>query len=164
MVNILKGDYQGSKILDNRISDKITAFLFHDGGNENPATLLDNANKSFVGSYVLGMGFTFDDTNPDATSITEMHRLIEKDPRNQERIFPYIGGDEVNSSPTHAHHRYAINFFDRDEESARKWSDLMQIVEEKVKPERTRRNNKGEFVLRSHCLKDGGTMQTNDQL
>ena len=41
-----------------------------------------------------------------------MHRLIEKDPRNQEVIFPYIGGQEVNTSPTHAHHRYVINFGD----------------------------------------------------
>ena len=39
-----------------------------------------------------------------------MHELIAKDPRNAERIFPYIGGEEVNDSPTHAHHRYVINF------------------------------------------------------
>ena len=29
-----------------------------------------------------------------------MEELIAKDPRNQERIFPYIGGKEVNDSPT----------------------------------------------------------------
>ena len=55
-----------------------------------------------------------------------MHRLIEKDPRNAERIFPYLGGEEVNNSPTHSHHRYAINFegfpLDRDIESA-SWQD-----------------------------------------
>ena len=41
-----------------------------------------------------------------------MQRLIESDPRNREAIFPYIGGEEVNTSPTHAHHRYVINFRD----------------------------------------------------
>jgi hypothetical protein len=41
-----------------------------------------------------------------------MERLIAKNPRNAERIFPYIGGEEVNTSPTHAHHRYVINFED----------------------------------------------------
>ena len=58
------------------------------------------------------MGFTFDDTDTKgvATPLAEMQRLIEKDPRNAERIFPYIGGEEVNTSPTHAHHRYVINF------------------------------------------------------
>ncbi len=60
------------------------------------------------------MGFTFDDTTPDGASspISEMERLIGKDPRNAERIFPYLGGEEVNTSPTHAHHRYVINFAD----------------------------------------------------
>ena len=56
-----------------------------------------NAGKSFGGSNVLGMGFTFDDTdNSVASPIAEMQRLIAKDPRNAERIFPYIGGEEVN--------------------------------------------------------------------
>ena len=60
------------------------------------------------------MGFTFDDTDRKgvASSLAEMRRLIEKNPRNQDVIFPYIGGQEVNTSPTHAHHRYVINFHD----------------------------------------------------
>ena len=102
--------------------------------------LLDNAAKSFLGSYVLGMGFTFDDTNPEATTLAEMQQLIAENPKNQERIFPYIGGSEVNSSPTHAHHRYVINFGEMSEEEAREYPDLMAIVEEKVKPERLKNN------------------------
>ena len=61
------------------------------------------------------MGFTFDDTDTKgvASPLAEMHRLIsQKDPRNREVIFPYIGGEEVNTSPTHAHHRHVINFRD----------------------------------------------------
>lgn len=136
VINTFRGDYEDLKVLNNRLTERITAFLFHDGGHENPAVLLANANRSFQGSILLGMGFTFDDTNPDATPIAEMHRLIEQDPRNQERIFPYIGGEEVNSSPTHSHHRYVINFGDMSEADARKYPDLMAIVEEKVKPAR----------------------------
>jgi hypothetical protein len=123
-------------LLDTRLVERITAFLFDKGGNDDPYKLSANANKSFQGSIVLGMGFTFDDTNLDATPISEMHRLIEKDPRNAERIFPYIGGEEVNSSPTHAHHRYVINFGEMTEQEARQWPDLMAIVERKVKPGR----------------------------
>jgi hypothetical protein len=130
-------------ILDGKPVEKITAFLFSKGGNENPAVLIANAEKSFQGSIVLGMGFTFDDTNEEATPIAEMHRLIEKDPRNAERIFPYIGGQEVNSSPTHAHDRYVINFGEMSEAEARQYPDLMAIVEEKVKPERLKQNDKG---------------------
>jgi hypothetical protein len=126
--------------LDGKPVEKITAFLFPKGGNENPKTLLANADKSFVGSYVLGMGFTFDDTNENATSIAQMQELIAKDPRNADRIFPYIGGNEVNSSPTHSHHRYVINFGEMSEDEAREYPDLMAIVEEKVKPERLKLN------------------------
>ena len=92
----------------------LTAFLFHRGGHADPARLKSNAGKSFVGSYVLGMGFTFDDTDKKgvASPLAEMRRLIEDNPRNRQAIFPYIGGEEVNTSPTHAHHRYVINFRD----------------------------------------------------
>ncbi|ALF54866.1 N-6 DNA methylase [Nostoc piscinale CENA21] len=136
VVNVIKGDYQGVKLLDGRKVDLISAFLFKSGGNNNPAVLLANADKSFIGSYVLGMGFTFDDSNPEATSIAEMHRLIERNSKNQERIFPYIGGEDVNSSPSHEHHRYVINFGEMSEAEAREYPDLMQIVEEKVKEKR----------------------------
>ena len=78
-------------ILDGKPVEKITAFLFHAGGNNDPQKLIANQNTSFQGSIVLGMGFTFDDGNPDATPIAEMHRLIEKDPRNRDRILLFIG-------------------------------------------------------------------------
>ena len=46
-------------------------------------------------------------------------------------IFPYIGGEEVNTSPTHAHHRYVINFGDMTRErGSRSWPELMAIVED----------------------------------
>ena len=150
-IHIAKGPHPGPYRLDGREVERITAFLFHAGSDADPARLHANEGRSFVGSYVLGMGFTFDDNNLDKGSspIAEMHRLIEKDPRNAERIFPYIGGEEVNDSPTHAHHRYVINFEDMSEEEARRgWPDLMAIVEARVKPDRIRRRPNGEFQLR----------------
>lgn len=136
VLHIARGTPPGPYRLDSREVPQITAFLFHDGGHDDPAGLPENAGKSFIGSYVLGMGFTFDDTNDEATPLAEMERLIAKDARNAERIFPYIGGEEVNDSPTHAHHRYVINFADMTEDAARRWPDLMAILEAKVRPER----------------------------
>ena len=136
VINIIKGVYTGSRMLDGKEVQCITAFLFHTGGHDDPKLLRANAGKSFQGSIVLGMGFTFDDSNSDATSIAEMQRLIEVNPKNSEKIFPYIGGEEVNSSPTHSYHRYVINFGEMSEEEARQYSDLMAILEEKVKPKR----------------------------
>lgn len=137
VVHVAKGMAPKSCVLDGREVERITAFLFHRGGHDDPAALQDNAGKSFQGSIVLGMGFTFDDGCPEATSLAEMERLTKRDRRNRERIFPYIGGEEVNDSPTHAHRRYVINFGEMSEAEARKgWPDLMAIVEAKVKPKR----------------------------
>ena len=100
------------RVLDGANVYDITAFLFHCGSHADPMPLVCNANKCFNGNYVLGMGFTFDNTDKKgiATPLAQMQRLILENARNREAIFPYIGGEEVNTSPTHAHHRYVINF------------------------------------------------------
>ena len=81
-------------MLDNRQVPVITAYLFHTGGHEDPAPLRANKGKSFQGSIVLGMGFTFDDTDTKgvATPLVEMERLIAKDPRNRDRDLPLHRG------------------------------------------------------------------------
>ena len=114
VVHIFKGTLTGSRRLDGREVETISAFLFHSGGHDDPERLKANAGKSFQGCILLGMGFTFDDTdrNGVATPLAAMRRLIDGNPRNGDAIFPYIGGQEVNTSPTHAHHRYVINFRD----------------------------------------------------
>jgi len=138
VVHIAKGGLDRTPELDGKHVDTITAFLFHHGGHEDAQPLFANANKSFQGSIVLGMGFTFDGTthNSAANSLAEMEALIAKDPRNAERIFPYIGGEEVLTSPTQSPHRYVIDFFDRSLEEAAQWPELLEIVRRKVKPER----------------------------
>jgi hypothetical protein len=138
VVHASKGPHPGPFQLDGREVPVITAFLFHAGGHADPAVLRANADTSFVGSYVLGMGFTFDDTNKkgEASPLAEMHRLVAKAPRNAEIIFPYLGGEELNDSPTQSHHRYVIDFGEMSEAEARQWPDLMAIVEAKVKPRR----------------------------
>jgi hypothetical protein len=135
VVHVAK-DIQPSLIeLDGKHARIITAFLFHAGGHEAPSALRANSGRSGSGSKIYGQGFLFaDDTN--CTPIAEMRTVIESNPRNQERISPYVGGEEVNDSPTHAYHRYVINFSEMTEEQARRWPDLLRIVEEKVKPER----------------------------
>ncbi len=128
VIHIAKGKHEGPRTLDGREVETVSAFLFHQGGHDDPTRLAANAGKSFQGSIVLGMGFTFDDTDSKgvATPLAEMRRLIEADPRNRKAIFPYIGGEEVNTSPTHAHHRYVINFRDqplRREDLGASWKD-----------------------------------------
>ena len=141
VVHIMKGEIDSQKILDGQPTNNITAFLLRSGSHCDPAKLKSNTHRSFVGSFILGTGFTFDDANTKSavTPLSVMRRLIQEDPRNEQVIFPFIGGQEVNSSATHAHHRYVINFGDRGEDECRAlWPELMRIVEAKVKPRRLR--------------------------
>lgn len=140
VVNVCRGAMPGPFLLDGREVPIITAYLFHSGGHEDPSRLAVNEEKSYVGSFVLGLGFTFDDSDStgDASPLAEMQRLVAKDNRNAERIFPYIVGEEVNSSPSHAPGRQVIDFFDRTLDQASQWPDLIEIVRRKVRPLRDR--------------------------
>jgi hypothetical protein len=137
IVHVRRGVFSGDVFLDEKPVKKITAYLFHAGGDQNPSALRSNGGKSYIGCYVLGMGFTFDDSNADATPISDMQRIIESNARNKERIFPYLGGEELNESPTQSFRRYVISFGDMSEREARAWPDLIAIVVSKVKPGRS---------------------------
>jgi len=131
VVHIAKGIASSPRRLDGRAVDRITAFLFHAGGHDDPDRLAANVGKSFQGNIILGMGFTFDDNDRKglATPLAEKDRLIAENPRNGDVIFPYIGGEEINTSPEHAptpHHRYVINYRDwplRRSDLAATWRD-----------------------------------------
>ena len=118
--------------LDARPVARISAFLREGDQDETPAVLEENAGIAFQGSIILGMGFTFDDVNAakgKCEPISTMHALIAKDPRNAERIKPYLGGEEVNNDPEHKHHRYVIDFEDfplRRDNSLPSWALLSQ--------------------------------------
>ena len=114
VIHIHNGQYKGPRHLDGKDVEKVTAFLFHGGSHDDPERLKANAGKSFQGSIVLGMGFTFDDTDNKgtATPLAERQRLIKENPCNRRVILPYIGGQEINTSPAHAHHRHVIYFRD----------------------------------------------------
>lgn len=136
VIHVKKGTTEGPYILDDKQVPVITAFLFHAGSHQDPPRLHANSGRSYIGTIALGKGFIFEDgdTRGEATPTAEMDRLLKKDPRNGERIQPYIGGQEVNDSPTQSPHRFIINFGDLTMEQAREWPDLFEIVKSKVKP------------------------------
>jgi hypothetical protein len=68
-----------------------------------------------------------------------MQDLLQRDPKIERRILPYLGGEEINQSPTQTPHRYVIYLSDlEDEEQLAPWPDLTRIVREKVTPQRER--------------------------
>ena len=155
-MHILKDREIAIRYLDIKAVEVVTAFLFDRGGNADPKTLEANMNTSFVGSFLCGMGFTFEDTE-DSDEFTAgtpmpircMDQILKDNPSCQEVIHPFLGAGEVNSSPDHHHTRFCVDLRDFPEEMCRaKWPEIMVLLEQKVMPQRTRRNSKGEYELR----------------
>jgi hypothetical protein len=111
-----RGSWSGPFVLDDRPVSGITAFLTPPGAvTGNPYRLKANEGKSFQGSIVLGMGFVL---TPE-----EAQRLIDKNPRNRDVLFPYLNGEDLNSRPDQSPSRWVINFFDWPIERAMEYPD-----------------------------------------
>ena len=139
VVHIVKGPVY-SPTLDDKPVRRISAYLVEGDWDRSPSRLTENAEKVYQGSIVLGMGFTFDDhaaAKGIASSIGDMQKVIAAAAKNAERIFPYIGGEELNSEPDHRHSRYVIDFDSIDEKVATStWPDLIEIIRRFVLPDR----------------------------
>lgn len=134
--------WRGQKHLDGRWVGGIDEMLYPvSRSNWRKQRLVANKDQSFQGSIVLGMGFTM--------SPEEAQTLIELDQRNEEILFPYLGGHDLNQISTHTASRYVINFFDWSEEQSRTYKDCFRIIEQEVMPERQRRKPNGEYALRA---------------
>jgi hypothetical protein len=141
-----RGTWPGPFLLDEKPVAGITAFLTPPGAaTGKPYRLKANEGKSFQGSIVLGMGFVLE---PE-----EAQRLIDKDARNRNVLFPYLNGEDLNSRPDQSPSRWVINFFDwpldRDTAPtgytgpvAADYPDCLTIIEGKVRPERAKNNRK----------------------
>ncbi|MHC5595913.1 MAG: Eco57I restriction-modification methylase domain-containing protein, partial [Nostoc sp.] len=137
LIHICRGFVKTPLYLNNYPAERISSFLFHKGTDNDPKTLLANKNISFSGVYTYGSGFLFDDEDENATPLHKMRELIEKNLANQERIFPYIGGQEILQDPLHKHKRFVIDFGKMSEGEASRWADLLEICRTKVKIERS---------------------------
>ncbi|MBD0403241.1 DNA methyltransferase [Flammeovirga sp. EKP202] len=128
LVTVHKGDWLRKYTLDNREVDLINSYLDDQEDLGDPYVLIRNQDISFQGSIVLGKGFVLEPQ--------EAQNLIDKDPKNKEVLFPYLNGQDLNNNIDQSSSRWVINFFDWDEEKAKLYPDLYQIIKQKVKPER----------------------------
>ncbi|EPY8486020.1 Eco57I restriction-modification methylase domain-containing protein [Pseudomonas aeruginosa] len=138
-VHVRKGAWDGQRSLLDRSVTFISAYL-SEREEWSPQRLKVNERTTFQGSVVVGMGFVL--------TAEQAQDMLEADPRNRDVVFPYLSGEDVNSSPTHQPSRWVICFWDWPEEKARSYKQPWIWIEERVRPERQRRDENGEYVLR----------------
>lgn len=139
VVHLARGPVRTARELDAKQVSKITPFLFRSGSDSEPASLRANQGLAYQGTSLVGMGFTFDDTETKGVAGTamEMRQLIEERPERATVIKPYIGGADLNASPSLTPYRFAIDLGSLTEDEARsRWPKLVALLEERVKPER----------------------------
>ncbi|MFZ0119488.1 MAG: type IIL restriction-modification enzyme MmeI [Pseudonocardiaceae bacterium] len=124
-----------SRTLDGREVRAITPSLdARSRVSGNPHRLAANANQSFQGCVVLGMGFVLESARAQ--------ELIQADPRNKDVLFPFLNGEDLNSRPDCSASRWVIDFNERSIEEAADYGDCFPIVENEVKSVRQLSNRK----------------------
>lgn len=112
IVHVVKNSSRAAFINDS-VVERISAYLLPGRLDVSPSALASNEDIAFIGTLPLGVGFNFDDDGAakgECASVDDMRRLLENEPRNALRVFPFIGGDDLNRSPTHESGRYIIDF------------------------------------------------------
>ncbi len=125
--------WQSDHMLDRvKVSGITPALAMRSRVSGNAHRLACNAGRSFIGSYVLGMGFVL--------STDEAAAMIAANPRNAEVVRPYLIGEDLNQRPDCSPARWVIDFRDWPEERAREYEVPFERVERLVRAERERNN------------------------
>lgn len=138
-VHVRKGEWGGHRSLLGRAAPFISAFL-SDREEWSPKRLNANEGIAYQGTNVNGMGFLL---LPD-----EAKKILDSDSKNAEVILPYLNGEDLNSDPDQKPSRWVICFWDWPEDRCRDYKLPWEIIKERVRPDRQRRNERGNSTSR----------------
>ena len=126
---LYKGPWRGPYFLDSKQVSSLASTLSSSHVNDQlPKRLLTNKGMAFKGSSIQGVGFLMPPN--------EASQILAMDQRYKDVMFPYLGGEDVARQPDGAPSRWAINFFDWSLQKASEYPVCLEIVRNKVKPNR----------------------------
>ena len=125
-------NWSGKRILNGQVAKFINESLDDYSDNDISFTLQSNDNLCYKGSELLGDGFII--------SEKEALALLRTQPNLSEIIKPLINGKEFSTMPDLKPQSWVIDFGERDENEARKYTEAFSIVEQRVKPDRINDN------------------------
>ncbi len=100
-----------------------------------PATLKQNAGLSFQGPIPVGKGFVLEPS--EAKEI-----LARTEATYRDVIRPYLDSDDISDVPGSNPSRWIVDFASRSLEEAGRYPAALQVVRDRVKPEREGNNDK----------------------
>ena len=142
-----KEKFERKPVLDGVTVDHIDAFLSAHGQERDPERLATMKSRAFIGCFLRGEGFVFDDEKPGATPLAERDRIVAASPESARFVRPFLGGREIMNSPSFSAHRSVINFAEAPLAEAQQYPALLAILEGKVRPFReARRDTKADLT------------------
>lgn len=128
-------EWQGEAVIDGVNAAMISALL--EPANRAtglPERLTANAQFCFQGSKLDGIGFVL--------AVSEAEELIDRDQRNSEVLRSYLNAVDVTRHPLQESDRRVIDFGERSLEDAADYPLCLEIVEQRVRPQKERANDK----------------------
>ncbi len=119
--------------LDGRQVETISSMLRAMPERPDPLSLQSSRQRCFIGCFLRGRGFVLTRKEGEVLRDKELHR---------DRVRPFLGGEEVNSSPVQSFDRYVIDFGSLELDEARRWPELLSLLEQRVRP--------GREILKDH--------------
>ena len=143
VVHLVKGEAEWPT-LDDRPVRRVSAYLVEGDLDESPPVLSENAEISFKGSELHGVGFMFDDDGAEKAicePLSKAEEVIAVRPSSAERIKPFFSGEDFNNSVTFESSRLVFDLGDLELDEARdRFPELLAIAEQWVKPIREKDN------------------------
>lgn len=123
----LNDDLESEFLLDGRSVPSISSYL-DDLPEGDPAQLIQNSGRSFLGDTPMGNGFFIESGEAD--------QLLRKNAINADCLLPFLTGSDLNRMVEQKPSRYVICFRDMSLQEAEAYPDLLEIVQARVKPYR----------------------------
>jgi hypothetical protein len=112
------------KILDNKAVNEITSYFLSFGPSASPLPLTQNKGQAYSGVNPNGKGFILDLTELENLGLDEKERAF---------VLPFLGSDEMNSTPHAGPIRFAIRVkYDNEEDLASECPRLHRHLKETV--------------------------------
>ena len=132
LLSIIKGKWSGKAVLDGKQVDSIGSAFDDSEDVLTPIDLKVNLDRCFKGFEPNGEGFILDQTEANA--------LVAKNIENESIILKYLTGRDINRSPLMTSNRCIIYFDEMTEIEAKSFFDAYEILAERVKPDRQKKD------------------------
>jgi hypothetical protein len=124
-IHMTKAKWRGVVTLNNSTTNFISAYL-DDMELATPKELKQNTGRMFQGVILNNEGFKIDER--------EARALLSTDEMYKDVVFPFIGGNEINSNADNRPACWVINFWDWSETKAREYTAAFEKIERRARP------------------------------